>query len=270
MLITDDFVMINFPKTGSSFAREVIKDLYTRKSSLIHKALSLFGVSNPSYIELMLPNINNATYKFRHKHVNGQHGTFNQIPEQYKSKPIVSIIRNPFERYMSSYKFKWWEKYPPQSNQVIFERYPHFPDLSFNEFYDMMHEFGRENRLRGIKPKIELGIYTIQFIQFYFNNPNDVLNKIDDEYIEKDLFREDMRNITFLKQENLNEELKKFLLGVGKSSDELQFIDSMEKVNVTTNTQKDKSGKNFIESEIKNKILERDRLIFKLFPEYDV
>jgi len=268
MIITNDFVMINFPKTGSSFAREVIKKVYGQKSSLVHKALFSVGLRNSGYIELMLPNIHNATHKFRGKHAKGQHGLLSQIPEKYKGKPVVSIVRNPFSRYVSGYQFKWWEKYPPESEEVIAKKYPHFPDLSFQEFYDMMHDFGRKNRLKGVKPKIDLGIYTIQFIQFFFDNPTEILNKIDDDYIEQELFREDMGNIEFIRQENLNEDLKEFLLGVGANTDELRFLDTMERVNVTKKTQQETSGSVFIEPETRDKILSRDKLIFKLFPEY--
>lgn len=268
MIITDDFVMINFPKTGSSFARAAIKKLYSRRCSIGRKVLSSIGLCNPGYIELMLPNINNSTHKFRHRHAKGQHGHVSQIPEKYRDRPVVSIVRNPFSRYISGYQFKWWEKYPPQSDDVIFDKYPHFPNLSFEEFYNMKHEFGRENRLRGIEPKIELGIYSIQFIQFYCRHPAEVLNKIDDNYIEKELFREDMGNIKFLRQENLREDLKAFLLDMGVSSEEITFLDFMEKMNVTEKIQPGSSDDTHIDPEIKNKVLARDRLIFKIFPEY--
>lgn len=268
MIITDDFVMINFPKTGSSFARKVIKKLYSQKCSKGRKALSLLGLGNPGYKELMLPNITNAAYKRKFKRVVGQHGVLSQVAEKYSDKPVVSIIRNPFTRYISNYQFKWWEKYPPQNEQVILAKYPHFPELSFQEHYDMMHELGRDNRLAGIKPKIELGIYSIQFIQFFFKNSDEVLSKIDDDYIEQELFREDMGDITFIKQENLNEDLKAFLLSMDISRRELEFIDSMEKVNVTEKTQRGSGDDTHIDPEIKKKILARDRLIFKIFPEY--
>ena len=268
MIITDDFVMINFPKTGSSFARAAIKKLYSRRCSTVRKVLSSIGLCNPGYIELMLPNINNSTHKFMHKHAKGQHGHVSQIPEKYRDRPVVSIVRNPFSRYISGYQFKWWEKYPPQSDDVIFDKYPHFPNLSFDEFYSMKHEFGRKNRLRGIEPKVELGIYSIQFIQFYCRHPTEVLSKINGDYIEKELFREDMGDISFLRQENLREDLKAFLLDVGASSEELVFLDSMEKVNVTEKTQQGKGDQIYIDPEIKKKIRIRDRLIFKIFPEY--
>jgi len=82
MIITDDFVMLNFPKTGSSFAREALKRLY----------------ANRNIIELMLPKITEKRYRDRVD----QHGTFRQIPLAHKNKPVLSITRNPLSRFQST------------------------------------------------------------------------------------------------------------------------------------------------------------------------
>lgn len=265
MIITNDLVMLNFPKTGSTFAREVLKRLYTERNSKSRRLLEKLGVCNQSVMDVMSPKIDEK----ESYNIKDQHGTLRQIPRLHRNKPIVSITRNPFSRYLSTYFFRWWEKYPPEKNHIIFERYPHFPNLSFSEYFEMAHIYGSRNRLRNIVPKIELGLHTIQFIQFYFKDPESVLNKIDHNYIEKEQFRDDMGNITFVHQENLNSELKEFLLQIGMKQQELQFIDSMEKVNVTNmRSEETDYRKYYLRTEIEKKIIDRERLLFKIFPEY--
>ena len=75
----------------------------------------------------------------------------------------------------------------------------------------MLHKFGCKDRLDGITPKIDLGYQTIQFIQFYFPDPEYVLKMIDEDYIQQKRYLNDMAEITFLHQENLNSELYDFL-----------------------------------------------------------
>jgi hypothetical protein len=265
MIITDDLVMLNFPKTGSTFAREVFKRVYSGRESRLHKLLVKAGMANPCIQELLLPQIDEE----RNSGIKAQHGTLRQIPAEHRHKPIVSIMRNPFSRYVSLYLFRWWEKVPPAEKHSLLERYPHFPDLSFCEYYELEHLYGRKNRLHGIVPKMDLGGQSLQFIQFYFRDPESVLKKIDDEYIDKGRYREDMASIHFLHQEDLNRELKEFLVGIGMNRQALAFIDSMGKVNETEKKPGDGNDRDYYAgTALQDKILERDRLLFAIFPEY--
>lgn len=265
MLITDDFVMLNFPKTGSSFARSVVKRLYQQRQSRFARLLTNIKLHNPNFVELLLPKIDVAV----HSHVRDQHGTLRQIPPPHAQKPIISVTRNPYSRYVSTYLFKWWQKYPPAERGIILEGFPDFPDLSFAEYYDMTHLHGTANRLGGVNPKIELGLFTIQFIQFYFKRPEETLREIDDDYIDNERFRDEIGNVTFLHQENLNAELKAFLLSINFEDEELRFIDSMLKVNSTEKTPDEADYRQFYhDRSLRDQILHRERLLFKIFPEY--
>lgn len=266
MLITDDFVMLNFPKTGSTFARHVIKRLYLRRQSAIRRLLVRLGIGNGGVEELMLPKIDEASNAgFR-----DQHGTLRQVPAKHREKPILTISRNPFSRYISLYHFKWWQEHPPADRNALIRQFPGFPDLDFSEYYRMTHTYGIKDRLGGITPKIELGLHTIQFIQFYFFDPESVLRKIDDEYIDTGAFHKDMcSNISFIHQENLNVELKEFLTSIGFADHELQIIDSTEEINVTKkDPERDDSKRITVDEAVANQILARDKLVFKVFPEY--
>ena len=257
--------MLNFPKTGSSFARKVIEQVYAERSSKARRLLEKFRICNPSVMELMLPKIDEKL----HYNIKDQHGTLRQIPKAHRDKPIVSITRNPILRYESTYQFRWWERNPPADMEIILKRYPHFPNLSFSEYYEMIHIYGRQNRLSNIAPKLDLGLHTIQFIQFYFDDPESVLRKIDNAYIDEERFRGDMKSISFLHQESLNSNLRDFLLHIGFKENQVGFIDSMGRINVTEKKQENSECEKLsLENGIQNTIIERDRLLFKIFPEY--
>jgi hypothetical protein len=264
VIVTDDFVMLNFPKTGSSFARAVLEKLYVERESRLRKLLTRLGVRAPVVMDIHLPKIDEE----RDYGIRDQHGTLRQIPVGHRHKPVVTITRNPFSRYVSLFLFRWWEQYPPAEPRIILDRYPHFPDLSFSEYYQMEHIHGTESRLRGLVPRIELGLHTIQFIQFYFRDPDTVLRNIDDKYIEEEQYWDDLRDITFLHQENLNLELNEFLLQLGIDQRSLELIDSSPRVNATDKQDAVDYREYFVEDKIENQILERERLLFAIFPEY--
>jgi hypothetical protein len=92
MLIFDSFILLNYPKTGSTFARTVLKEIYDRRFrqlSMTGKVASLVGIrERPQVKELMFPNI-----KFREiRQKTDQHGCYTQIPVEYRDRPVVAIM----------------------------------------------------------------------------------------------------------------------------------------------------------------------------------
>ena len=265
MFITEDLLMLNFPKTGSTFAREVLRRVYSKRDTLVEKALVKLRLRKPSVIDLLLPKVDIGIGA----KLIDQHGTVRQIPSIYQDRPIVTITRNPLSRYVSTYLFRSWVHHPPTDVQTIKKRYPNYPDLTFSEYYEMMDIYEVKTRLNGIKPKIELGVLTIQFIRFYFKDPETVLKKIDLNYIENKEYMNELSKIHFIKQENLNSEFKEFLLKVGISKEELLFMDSMDKINVSTQKEnKSNFREYYIGTDIEQKVLDKDRLLFSIFPDY--
>ena len=247
MIITDKFVMLNFPKTGSSFARKALKEIYEKNDTPLHKVLHRFKLaSKPLLIELIQPRIDEI-YNYG---IKDQHGTYRQIPEQHRHKPIVSVTRNPFDRYVSRYLTGWWKRHPPADIGQVKKYYPLFPELSFKEYYELYNLLGRENRLNGISPKIELGFQTIHFIQFYFKEPMRI------------------PEIVFLHQDNLNQELYEFLLSVGHPEKAISFILEADKVNVTPRKHSQRDLSSFYSQSLMDDVYEKDKLLFDLFPEF--
>ncbi|NBD36483.1 MAG: sulfotransferase family 2 domain-containing protein [Chloroflexi bacterium] len=283
MIITNQFVMLNYPKTGSSFARAMLKQVHNYDrggvNKILHRMIRKFRYGtvlnrtlrkidtliNPDMTELIVPKVYGRHIGYRQS----QHGRYSQVPEEHKDKTIISIIRNPFTRYVSTYLYEdWKDRYPQIYSDQLKNNIPSFPDLSFAEYYDMIHFYKQDLRLQGIIPKINLGVNTIQFIRFYFKEPKRVLNEIDDEYITNRSYQEEMVPITFLHQERLNDELFQFLLTMGYSEQKIQFIKDAEPINVTKRKRDQQSLDRFYTEELRQNILKRDRLLFKIFPEY--
>jgi hypothetical protein len=208
MLITDCFVMLNYPKTGSSFARKVIKDLYAGEPRR--------WCGRRFCKELILPNIRTAG-------VPDQHGTYSQIPRRYRNREIVSVVRNPYERFLSIYEFRYWVHNPLQPLDVIYDRFPNFPNLSLDEYVDFdRFRFERIDRL-------PVGPQTAQFMQIFGRK---FPPRFSDSWDLNDVLRR-LAPVTFLRQENLRQEIRTFLHRHGFSSAHTAFIESHEPVNVT-------------------------------------
>ena len=75
MLITEKFVLLNFPKTGSTFARETIKQVYGVKNLRFNNTIYKSGIYTPKIFELLLPKIDEGDYNG----IIDQHGKYKQI-----------------------------------------------------------------------------------------------------------------------------------------------------------------------------------------------
>lgn len=233
MLITEHFVLLNYPKTGSTFARKAIKELQAtrlRERSTIQKILQKTKLAQrPFCEELKLPNTRVKGVKRNPD----QHGTYAQIPSRYRHLPVVSIVRNPYTHFLSAYQFRFWERNPPLSAQLLNEHFPHFPNLSLDDFVELVKLLVKHDILQGQEIASNVGNQTVQFIRFFFKEPDKVLRELTNEYLDSSQPLKDLADITFLRQENLNEDLVNFLKKFGYSDHELDFIRTKGRVNVT-------------------------------------
>jgi len=79
MIITEDFVLLNFPRTGSTFVRNVVKRLYGGKEGgVLTRLRSALSWSKPRLRELILP-IDRTISALEQKR-RSQHGSCAQIP----------------------------------------------------------------------------------------------------------------------------------------------------------------------------------------------
>ncbi len=226
MLICDEFLMLNLPKTGSSFARSAIKEVFRQRSSKLNRVLYNLRIKEPPLKEYLTHNL---YIPGRRK---GQHGTYIQIPEKYRDKDLVSVVRNPFTKFISGYEYQFWVKRPPLPKALIESEFPSFPNLSLDQFVDFSMKAAdlRSNSTN----KMRLGMQTLQFIQMFFKEPSRVIANIDEAYLSSDKkYRSDMADVTLLRQEYLRHDLCEFLKHKGFSEEELNIIKNYRDVNRT-------------------------------------
>jgi len=224
MLITDHFILINFPKTGSTFARQVICSLYRKKTSwrsLPSRLSALFGNDGGCfYEELFLPK---TEFKQGFNSGMDQHGRYEQVPERFRGRPVLGIVREPVERNISFYEYAWWKKHTVAPMEEIKRAFPSFPDLDFDTYLDYQN-FNTGYRDTGVTVGKDVGNQTVQFIQFFFKDPRQAFEKLDDDYIYSGAYKSDMPELTLLKTSTLNEELYGYLMNCDFDDEKLRFV----------------------------------------------
>lgn len=208
MLIAPDFVLLNMPKTGSTFARTVLKAIHEKRADHGNIASEL--------IELILPS---PTAPGRPA---DQHGTYRQIPSDHAHKAVVSIARNLYDKFLSTYRFGFWAIHPPLPIDALRARFPHFPDLSFDEYVEM-------NLISGTgkvpnNERLLIGNQTIQFIRMYCRNPEAVIAGLSfDDETSLQLILSDLGDVRFLRCGNINDDMANYLAEFGYSPSEVDF-----------------------------------------------
>lgn len=267
MIITDSFVMLNNPKTGSSFARTVLKEINNRRRAasrwkrLLKRLLYQRRLRRPLFKELHVPDLNYDGTLLEESEPN-QHGAYSQIPQEYRNREVVSFVRNPYTLFISHYEFGWWADYPPFDQELLAERFPNFPDLSIDEYVDFCN-FRVAHEPLGDK-LIELGVGDLSrfFIKMFYPEPGSVLRSLDRETINSGRLLDLMPEITFLQQENLTEDFTEFLARHGYSPGELRYVEERDRVNVTEDRAKDRSE--LLTPKVLSHIETKERLLLDL------
>ena len=253
MVFTDRLVFIHLPKTGGTFVTKILRDIHRRRVGPLAKLkgkLLGWGYTDTN-----------------------KHGTCEEIPAELRARPILGIVRNPYDRYVSRYEYGWWKENPRAwwDWNRIRAKYPKFPELTFPEFLDVGSGMLHKIRSDRLPEEARLGTYSEEFVRFYFREPARVFPLVDDAYIAARAWEKDMHPVRFLKTETLNRDLHAALLAVGYPADAIEFILTAEKVLPPGG--KPRSGakwEKYYTPELKALVRRRERLLFTLFPEYDV
>ncbi|MBK7270312.1 MAG: sulfotransferase family 2 domain-containing protein [Flavobacteriales bacterium] len=97
MFITDRFVLLNFPKTGSTFARNVLAELH--RPTALRALLVKLGLAQPLYQDLIsVAYVVDPSVPVR----TTQHLVYAQVPEVDRHKLLLSVVRDPFSRLISA------------------------------------------------------------------------------------------------------------------------------------------------------------------------
>lgn len=268
MLITPNFVYIHQPKTGGTFVNATLVKIHKARRDRTEtigmdpaRPKQLPRVEPGRLLKLMLT-------------TRDQHGRYRDIPEQYRDRPVVATIRNPYDRYVSQYEFAWWRSHPEWFGPVeqVKQSYPHYPDITFADFIHLSNERSGLVRYRNpTDPEQTPGFHTQQFVDFFFSDPAKVYPLLTGAYIESGAYRTDMCNLRLLDQTNLNQELHAFLLRAGYAPAEIDFVRTAGKIFPPQGGRTpEQSWEKYYTSELKALVRQKERLLFKLFPRFDV
>jgi len=276
MIITDDFVYIHYPKTGGTFVTKVLQELYQYK-----KRYRYLGTLLPKIIRSKVLQYAEIRYRVQGFNYRNVHGTCREIPQEHRDKPILATIRNPYDRYVSHYEFGWWKTHAEEEFEFytvkeIKDKYPNFPDLDFEEYLNLWNATWLPEKMKKInfQSNESFGIETLDFIQFFFKNPQEVLAKFlydPHGYISSQRYTADMFNVHFIRTDRLNEELYDFLLNMGWNRNEVAFVLNLEKILPKEGGRsKVQIWEKYYTRELKSIIRRKERLIFDIFPQFDV
>jgi hypothetical protein len=256
MIITERFVVLNNPRTGSTFVREVLKQLHGRRRHSPGRLGRLLGRlklhPDRGFAELLLDTPGRQIPP-------NQHGGYFQIPPEHRGKEVVSVVRDPFARLLSIYRYGWWKKYPPVDAATIARHLPAFPHLSFREFVEL-EELSLERRLGSKFRDLQVGRQTVRFIDMFFRDPAAVLSRLNGRYLESDEFADDLPAIRFLQTETLNRGLFEFLRERDYPLHRIEFILENGAVNRSPLTETDLPWTR----ELIDGVLHRERLLFRM------
>lgn len=261
MVITDRFVFVHQPKTGGTFVREALLEISRREARPSpRRLLERVGLLRPRHGLL-----EEGDY----------HASCHDIPLPHRQKPVLSIVRNPLDYYVSFYHFGWWATHPEDSYRdvdAVKRAFPRFPDLSFPEFLTLANSYFNEFEMIG-SPLEDYerrpGYYTTQFILYFFKDPAAVYPAIDDGYIAERRWTRDMFDVRFLRTKTLNRDLHAFLRESGYRHELLDGI--LEKAPVRPPEQlRARPGRDFedyYDAGLRELVLKKERLLLAMFPD---
>lgn len=251
MVVTDRFVYIHMPKTGGTFVTAALERIYTppRKRTLWGRAQRAFC---------------RRRYRDIHKH-----GEAWKIPEQYRHLPVVGCIRSPYDRTVSMYYFRWWRRRPELYPGI--EELPGYPELSFESYTHYLNE-GYLRCAPGAGPEPTIGWHTYQFLSYYGREPKALLRQADQGTLTVEELRAGLVTDSFLKTERLNQDLYEYLGRMGVPDGRRAFILETPKIlpGKAEPRAAEQTWQKQFTPELKAYVRERERLLFELFPEFDV
>ncbi len=206
-----------------------------------------------------------------------KHAGCKHIQKQFQDRKILTTIRNPYDWYVSQYEFGWWKnrsllKYFKEVPNFESD-YPNFPDLNFAEFIKLTDQAFDVHFNCPKEIWSEFGWRTRSFVDYYFKNPSEAFPKmLDENYVASKNYESDLYSqLHFINTKNLNQNLYDFLLENDYKQSDIEFILEMKKVlplgKGRTNEQK---WEKYFTPELKARIRQKDRIIFEMFPEFDV
>ncbi|HEX6765838.1 MAG TPA: hypothetical protein VF103_10185, partial [Polyangiaceae bacterium] len=204
-----------------------------------------------------------------------RHDGVRQIPRSHRGLPVFTSVRNPYDRYVSRYAFASWKRldgpvWSRVQKATVLARFPHFPDLSFEEYVELSTTFLPRYRNSPLGVEDRLGWESEELVRSLFRDPEAAWSRLDDTYISNGEWARDLASVTFLRRETLNRSLYDYLVGSGFSAGDVDFVLEEAPV-VPKGSRRDpsRSWQDWYTPELMAKVRKHERLLFAMFPEYD-
>jgi hypothetical protein len=223
MIITKNFAVLNFPKTGTSFLRTKMKEYYAGRftcaeNSLKYKFLRKIGSDYFCDIKRM-----NPTVPYEHRY--DQHGCYFQMPESHKYGKIITFVRDPVDWYLSAYYFRGWVR---RTNLYTDEQLrKKTEDLQLNEFLEY-HRMDMKRSVPYLDFNENIGGLSIHYVWMYTTKPMDVFKMIGQKGVTDDILEYVPENIKGFHFSNLSESSKKIMMQFTSSNKGIQKINFEE------------------------------------------
>lgn len=267
MILTRRFVLLNFPRTGSTFVRRALRTLYgVQGRGILRTVRARFGWGCPQFQELT--HRINRTESAERERRRSQHGAYSQIPIPHRGKPVVSVTRHPFDRLVSMYEQGFWRDHPPVDRAVLRARLPSFPELTFTQYLEMLDVFDVPNVLKGHPLRAEVGSQTLHFVRFFARDPEVTLARLTDDAVDSGTLQDELGEVRFLHLESIAEELVEFLVSIGHRGAETGFILDAPPINAAT-SRRGRGWREYLDADTARALRHRERFLFRMFPEYE-
>ena len=262
MNITPYFVFVHMPKTGGTFVSQVLREIYGK--GRVHQFLlrneRLLTLSNRISRSVL-------GEKMAYEEFN-KHGTCHEIPASAAHLPILSSMRNPYDWYVSNYKYAWWRSNPDSYPGLRAD--PRWPNLTFSDYLELSNTTWLQALNPGTRINPTLGRLTVLFVNFYCHQPDQILTLQTDDALAAAISA-NIFPVHFLDTANLNDELYDYLLATGHyPAETLGFIREKEKISPRNQRQAHEKWHQFYSPDQLADMRQRDRLLFQLFPQYDL
>ena len=258
MVITDRFVYLHIPKTGGTFVEASLAELLKKGPGVY-----IDSADPPHRGSFGCPD---------------QHERYCQVPLPHREKQMLLTVRNPYDHHVSLYEFGWWKTHPGDTfdPRRVKEAYPHFPELEFSEYLAAINDWELNEPsyapAGGYHTLAELGVGPLSFdlIRFLARDPDHVFANLS-RLVSSGELRSCFPPASFIPTDKLNSGLHDFLLGQGYAASKLESILSREKLRPAGSTRTETmywSG--YYDDASKQLVRRRERILFEMFPEFDV
>ena len=265
MILTHRFVMLNYPRTGSTFVRDALRTLLSERGGVRAALARRLRPSPAPFRELLLPI--DRTLSAQREGRRSQHGCYAQIPRSHRGLPVVSVARHPLDREVSQYEHRFWIEHPPAALDALRARFPSFPELEFHEYLAMQAEHGLANVLKGARLRADVGPNTLHFLRFYHPEPDRALARLTDSAVDDGSLLRELPRVRFLHTERLRPELRALLHEFDFEPAQTAFLEDAPSLNAAV-ARAGRPWSEYFTPEAERVFRRKERLLFQVFPEY--